>query len=586
CTPGEEQILHNGACYTKLNENNPWDRGLEACRGLGGEMISVTSPEEVDFLKAWSGAPNEFRIGIVYDATTGLRNWTDGSSYSFEIFKEGLFHACQTSSGIIGSRLRNKTCYTLLDTLKTWVDGEAYCNILGGHLLSVTSQDELEFLGRSSTIDGWTEIGLINELWLGLRYNATSRLKYWTDGSPYTFDAYKDGLDACIPGKEQILHNGACYTKLVDNDSWDGACIPGEEQILHNGACYTKLIDNDSWDGAWSGAPYEFWIGIVYDATTGLRNWTDGSPYSFEIFKEGLFHGWIEVGLVNELWLGLRYNATSRLKYWTDGSPYTFDAYKDGLDACIPGEEQILHNGACYTKLNESNSWAGGVETCRSLGGEMISVTSPEEVDFLKAWSGAANEFWIGIVYDATTGLRNWTDGSPYSFEIFTEGLFHGWNEIRLINELWLGLRYNFTSRLKYWTDGSPYIFDAYKDGLDVPGTLPNANEVKKSAQDILFHCRTTLTETRSSGFKQQRMNMSILSGFKRVLSCKCRGPNKGTAHSRSRNTRDRSFPGYLWDSTDPPGPRTHHSAGFDKKDIVNGAVVTLGHAPWEMGAT
>ncbi|CAG0907650.1 unnamed protein product, partial [Cyprideis torosa] len=60
---------------------------------LGGDMVSVTSPEEVDFLKGWSGAPSDFWVGIEYDPNTGRRNWTDGSHYSFEIFKEGIFDA-------------------------------------------------------------------------------------------------------------------------------------------------------------------------------------------------------------------------------------------------------------------------------------------------------------------------------------------------------------------------------------------------------------------------------------------------------------------------------------------------------------
>ncbi|CAG0893831.1 unnamed protein product [Cyprideis torosa] len=316
-------ILHNGICYTKLSGTKSWHGGVQACKDLGGDMISVASQEEVDFLQGWSDAPSEFWIGIKYNATTGRRSWTDGSPYSFEMFKEGLLFdvdpqtagnqrvfmkskeqywerkadgseekgiickslavdgsVCQTSSGIT-RRLRNGICYTLLHTLKTWVNGETYCRGLGGHLLSVTSQDELEFLHLENN---FPEYG-INELWLGLRYNATSiGLKYWTDGSPYTFDAFLSGLNGTktarkrrrqegkIMGKDKVIQKTPITQENKRNNLTRTQYIYSATGGRHSFSTVQLEPDTLSLRRNWNRTPF------VYGATGGgdlcvLRSW-------------------------------------------------------------------------------------------------------------------------------------------------------------------------------------------------------------------------------------------------------------------------------------------------------------------------
>merc|ERR1719392_484123 len=93
-------------------------------------------------------------------------------------------------------------CYRLFTTPKTWQDAENHCQEEGGHLTSVHSSKQLDFV-----------IGLQEILWFWVGGTDSEGNWKWTDGTSFSFteDELKDEQDAnClagIAGKEKYWWN-------------------------------------------------------------------------------------------------------------------------------------------------------------------------------------------------------------------------------------------------------------------------------------------------------------------------------------------------------------------------------------------
>merc|ERR1712130_19019 len=85
------------------------------------------------------------------------------------------------------------SCYFLNTTKVSWIEGEKSCMIYGGHLASLGSKDENQFLG-SSVANG-------NDVWLG-GFSRTIEEWAWTDDMEWSYDEWKAG---------DSLHEGYVY---------------------------------------------------------------------------------------------------------------------------------------------------------------------------------------------------------------------------------------------------------------------------------------------------------------------------------------------------------------------------------------
>ena len=78
----------------------------------------------------------------------------------------------------------NLSCYTLVKLSLTWNSAEEHCNELGGHLASVHSKKENDFI--SGLADG-------QRLWIGANDLKTERVWAWSDGSAFDFSNWRSG---------------------------------------------------------------------------------------------------------------------------------------------------------------------------------------------------------------------------------------------------------------------------------------------------------------------------------------------------------------------------------------------------------
>lgn len=88
-----------------------------------------------------------------------------------------IYAANQTAKYITSGNSK----YGLYDVPLTWTEAKAFCERLGGHLVSVGSSSE------QSLIESLSSLGGKDNYWLGGYYNTTTSSWKWVDGTSFTY---------------------------------------------------------------------------------------------------------------------------------------------------------------------------------------------------------------------------------------------------------------------------------------------------------------------------------------------------------------------------------------------------------------
>ncbi|KIH62502.1 lectin C-type domain protein [Ancylostoma duodenale] len=191
------------------------------------------------------------------------------------------------------------------------------------------------------------------------------------------------------------------------------------------------------------------WIGLVHKVTGtgGVPSWVDGSPYDYKNFaplepkydEEGDFCGQIMTNGDNlSKWKVEMCNETA----------YAYVCKKPG-NGRIGGGKGSGAKGLKVKPTTDANAVfpynfkgnkyaiiyrAGKVvfvqarSECQNLHGELASIHSKEEAEFLKSVMQSngtlMEDAWIGLVYKVNDidALKTWVDGSPWDYENFALG--------------------------------------------------------------------------------------------------------------------------------------------------------------------
>ncbi|XP_037118888.1 C-type mannose receptor 2-like [Syngnathus acus] len=206
--------LHGSRCYKKMETTNGWLGARHDCLWEGGDLVSITSTDEEDFVKRqmgdqpfWIGLSNlnckedwcQFldagKKNLTWPNTSMMPDYTnwdprqDGRSNvaSCAYVNQGVdlynqpgkwrHGSCQSSLAYMckwspdasfcdsGEFLYKDSCYHFEGTRKTWQEAEGFCKNKGGHLASLHSLVVGQFLfAHVRDGQGWLA-------WLGLRKN-------------------------------------------------------------------------------------------------------------------------------------------------------------------------------------------------------------------------------------------------------------------------------------------------------------------------------------------------------------------------------------------------------------------------------
>ena len=117
---------------------------------------------------------------------------------------------------------------------------------------------------------------------------------------------------------------------------------------------------------------------------------------------------------------------------YTQSGVYT---YNGGDTSYIPGfTYEGTYNGSNYYLSQTPSTWTEANQICNSLGGNLVTITSQEENDFLQdIISSLALQVdynsniensgcWIGLIYSEEEGLWNWVTDEQYDYTNWNTG--------------------------------------------------------------------------------------------------------------------------------------------------------------------
>nr|BAC54022.1 C-type lectin 1 [Anguilla japonica] len=96
----------------------------------------------------------------------------------------------------------NGCCYKHFDLLKNWREAEFYCMIRGGHLASVHSNVEYQFLRELNKASDPQD----SMFWIGLTDIRKEGTWVWSDGSAVDFTTWNPGQPDDWQGNEDCVH--------------------------------------------------------------------------------------------------------------------------------------------------------------------------------------------------------------------------------------------------------------------------------------------------------------------------------------------------------------------------------------------
>ncbi|KAM9784759.1 macrophage mannose receptor 1-like isoform 2-T2 [Syngnathus typhle] len=383
--------LHQSNCYKKMVTPNGWLGARYDCVWEGGDLVSIASSDEEAFVKKQMGK-NPYWIGLSnlkcnefwcrHDAEEQKMTWSDarvtgtysnwdsrhvtssnvdscvyvnqgawitsqpgkwrhgscGSSLAFMCkrpldgcpkcsFKDFGYDRVETSSCNPGDFLHNNSCYHFEWTRRNWQLAEEFCREQHGHLASVHSEDEKNFLAAHVRDDRgyWPFVGLTK--------NQDNKFS-WSDAT---------SADNITLEGEQSTERGDCVALSASGQFHEWSCTKEQPSVCKKAKIREALLDLPS-----------------------SKGWSEKC-------------GW-----------------------WLDNPSNNF----------------------CYLiNLKSRKTWQEARDDCVGLGGDLLSITHPNEQKFLQDLSHLLqnNSFWwLATKTTSTQDGCKWTDGSPFRYTHWT----------------------------------------------------------------------------------------------------------------------------------------------------------------------
>uniref|UniRef100_A0A673JXZ9 Lymphocyte antigen 75 n=1 Tax=Sinocyclocheilus rhinocerous TaxID=307959 RepID=A0A673JXZ9_9TELE len=236
-----EKAPVKGRCYQVVSTAVvTWHEARDACRSQGGDLLSVSSPQEARRPPAVSGAPTKLWIGLNHlDWMQGWQ-WSDGSALYFAPWETGI---------PIRSLMSDEDCGVLKEPL---CFGAETCENRLPFICMKNDKDSAtvrEVYKPTACKDGW--IG-----WKGFCYKLHSR----TESKLSQHEA----LSMCRMDDSEL----ASMHSLEDIEMLHTNFHSGKHISPHTGINNTYLKT-------------EVWIGLLGDGNTSVFEWVDKVPVSF-----------------------------------------------------------------------------------------------------------------------------------------------------------------------------------------------------------------------------------------------------------------------------------------------------------------
>ncbi|KAM9803024.1 C-type mannose receptor 2-like isoform 2-T2 [Syngnathus typhle] len=330
-----------------------------------------------------------------------------------------VFEAVLTSQCDDDSFLYNDYCYHYEKVKKSWEDAETFCQARGGHLASIHSNIEGQFLYDHSTSVHW------------LGHKKMKNNNDWSSGinSDGTISYYNNEIEDYKLGEcTVVLHNGATGVNQDCSIQLPFFCKQGAKIPNSPFGCVTHLLIFASlpFPAAKCGGPRQLPSLVGLPSWTHKCGWWLDNPYSdfcylirhqpMKTWKEAekacqsfggnllsiadsheqsFIHGIIKtLAGIDYMWLGAK-TPVHVLSKWTDGSRITYVQLKRRVIIKIPWKKLRWVDGSPFTYFHLPKKGKSEMShVCRLLfRGPLRSYLPPETIDSCVRFS-TRGDYW------------------------------------------------------------------------------------------------------------------------------------------------------------------------------------------------
>jgi GH25 family lysozyme M1 (1,4-beta-N-acetylmuramidase)/uncharacterized protein YraI len=355
-----DRVVFNGHEYQLISDAKTWTEAKDACEAMGGYLVTLNSKEENDFINNLVGT-NRIWIGFSDELNEGTWQWVTGEPISFTNWRSGEpndygsgeDYAEMYTDGTwndIGppqfpSTTRYYVCewekeddrveyngheYKLFTEEKSWSDAKSDCEAQGGHLLTITSEGENDFI--KTLADS-------NKIWLGLTDEVSEGTWKWITGEDILYTNW-------YPGEPNDYGSGEDYVEMYIDGRWNDIGPPqfpsttryyvcewekGDDRVEYNGHEYKLFTEEKSWSDAKSDC----------EAQGG---------YIVTITSEGENDFIKTLADSNKVWLGLTDELSEGTWKWITGEDIVYTNW-------YPGEPNDYGSGEDYVEMYLDGRW-------------------------------------------------------------------------------------------------------------------------------------------------------------------------------------------------------------------------------------
>ncbi|KAK6180708.1 hypothetical protein SNE40_008709 [Patella caerulea] len=388
CGEGFEWAPETNTCYKFSQNKLNWLMARGDCRGKGGDLLSITSKTEQDYVKGRIRASND--SGIVWIGLNNLDKdetwqWSDGSPLN----------------------------------LTNWLKGEP------------------------ETVDGsGSDCGAISNLEYGwFNQQCTQMSKYIckkhpsqaTSTSPIVIQTTTSSTPVCGTKWEWVPATQHCYRFSEDSLNWSDARL----ECRRDGGNLLSITSTSEQhyitDHIAARELSYIWIGLNDMSRAGFWQWSDNSTLTSLNWIKGEPDNSGEcVAIITTQpgWIDLPCHYQKKYickKPGPSGTVSTLPVITTSpasVQGCGPSWEASVITNTCYMFSDKSLNWMNARDDCRSMGGDLLSVTSKIEQNYIRDRINEQNMalIWIGLNDLNTTGIWRWADGAPLNYVTWGTG--------------------------------------------------------------------------------------------------------------------------------------------------------------------
>lgn len=325
-----------------------------------------------------------------------------------------------------GTSTYNGHSYKLFDVPMTWDDAKQYCESQGGHLVTITSADEQQFVSSLASHSSKKNI------WLGATKNSDGKYS-WVTGEPAQFSNWGDGEPSNYNNSENCVMMYTYSNSVVHLGEWNDVASTG-------GTVSGFMLDDIGFICEWDFSNQPTTTSSVTSITTA-PNVTDyktdsngnivtdenGKPIVTNqqgniIDNEQLTTTSTEITTKQpELSISVITPQTSLITTAdTIGTSEIVTTIKDTSNSNI----KYLYNGHTYQIYENMNlSWNNAKAYCTALGGHLVTITDENEQKFVNAIinNNPKPNLWIGAERNLD-GSYSWVDGEDFVYNNWIDG--------------------------------------------------------------------------------------------------------------------------------------------------------------------